>query len=368
MDSFNQILNISDQFKAVDGSGVTLTTADTTQVFGGTPSAFKYVQPALSLSGALSIQKYTDAKAKILALEEGKTPTALRYTVLNTTDGNTNSTTIDQEFKDKEIAALNEKYMNAVSIETQSATNQHYVTWYRYNWNSTDKCADTWNDIRVCDPTYLRSRTWMTQTYGDFAGYKTDKIFLVLVDNTETACQNAEYAVNGLKVSIAGREVNAPLSVKLSYDVPSTVGTFATTAKLGNTTGAAILLSNSALAPLSADSFDGTYTLKDKNGKSLVLTATSAINITLIKDADGRTIAPTGSPAVQMVSATTIAYDYATTSGSSTYGIQFTMNAPLSPGMAKKVVIKMNITDTKLVGVNSNATAQNDIEFTLELE
>lgn len=365
--NWSEILNIRNQFNAVAGSDVKLTTADTTQVFDETtPTTWLYNTPALTLSGALSIKEYTDAKAKINALVEGKTAGENGYST--TYSSHTSTTKVDKEFKDKEIAVLDELYKNAVVIGTTSATTtEHFLSYSQYNWNSADKCADTWNEILVCDPTYRGSRVWMAKTNTGFKDYKTDDIVLVYTDKAKTACLNAEYAVNGLKVEIAGRTVDAPLSVKIAYNAPTTAPTFTTTAKLSNTANASIVLSNSARTPLAGE-WDGQFTLKNVSGKTLELvdvtsagtTTTPTITVGTITDTEGTPISGF------TLTADVVKYDYAT--GVSTYGIQFTMGTTTLPaGAEKKIKVPMTINQTDLVGMTTTPVSTS-VTFTLELQ
>ena len=348
---------INQHFQAtVEGATIALVAAKHTEVKEGT--TVTGFTPGVTITGHKNAAFYQKEKERIAALVVGATIDSNdeNYDVNDPQDHK-----VSKQYKKDVQAAFDAEYNNLVLINQTGG----FFSYYQYIKNSTTGSysesvylADNKNGHAVPgDATTLPDRTKAVYLYipSTYAG------------DTKDSFLNNEYTVSGLKVQIAGREVNAPLSVKLSYGGGSSAtGTsFTTSVKMPNVAGESITLWNSEYTPLRSFG-DGSFTLKDGNDV-----------LQIKKDATGLKIYTAELVSGSIPSAITgtndlndpgvISYDYA--DGSATGAIKLTLKRALAPGAEKKLAVKLTIPANQLTVVGTNtALSGSDKEFKFVLE
>ena len=347
---------INQHFQAtVEGATIALVAANTTKIWNnGTQDGFK---PGVTITGHKNAAFYQKEKARIAALVVGATIDSNdeNYDVKEPQDHK-----VSKKYKKDVQAAFDSIYNNLIRINQQGGFFSHY----KYTWNtSTESYSES---------VYLANDKSGTAVGNNGTTPDRTKAVYLYIPSThagdiENSFLNNEYTVSGLKVQIAGRDVDAPLSVKLSYGGGSSAtGTsFTTSVKMPNVAGESITLWNSEYTPLRSFG-DGSFTLKDGNDVLQIKKDATGLKIytaELVSGSIPNAISGTdvlNDPGV-------ISYDYA--DGSATGAIKLTLKTALDPGAEKKLAVKLTIPANQLTVVGTNtALSGSDKEFNFILE
>ena len=184
------------------------------------------------------------------------------------------------------------------------------------------------------------------------------------VNEYNTLIQDGKYTINGLTASVMGRDVELPgLEVAIRAAQVPAVGTInVPRATKLNKTGVSYFY-NSEVAAGSAANFDGKFTLRDKNNKTVVLTSASTVSIT------------DGFPAKNTTTSTEIAAENLTvsvlnyTDGAATpaqqYGIKIDVKAAANLAVGNTVKIPLTITNVKVANLPDSEPQTLKVELTI---
>ena len=164
-----------------------------------------------------------------------------------------------------------------------------------------------------------------------------------------------KYTINGLTATVMGREVELPgLEVAIVPPTLLTNGTIAvgTTSAL-NKTGASYFY-NSVAAAGATSNFDSDFTLKDGNGKTVVLTSASTVSITdgfpATKTTTG--VSPTTTDiAAENLTVSVLNYTDNTSTHAQQYGIKIDVKDDADLAVGDTVKISLTITNVKVAGL-----------------
>ena len=255
------VSNIKDYFVANPGVKISYANKqkpDTTFT-DNTKANISGILPKLSVNINLtSIEGYNKLLQKIndVVIGENAPSTILVFGSNNVFASVTGKVTKDDKTAAKAI--LDSLYMNNIDVMADhGASHQHKAT-----WNNKNKWVFEWTESTANYNTYHASDDWDGFVVGG------------LIDEPYS------YTISGLKATAIGREFDIPALTVNVTKAASTTPTITTEAKL-NTTGTTILY-NSLFPAVDPDNFDGAFTLKDGNGKTIDLTSVTSGTITKI--------------------------------------------------------------------------------------